>query len=420
MPQLTGTANRLLTDDKLMRESMRLLKNNLVAARLINRSAAQEFTKPRKIGETINIKKPFRVKVRTNRTYSAKPLIDESVAITVDKIVGVDLEFEQEDRTLSINEFSSRYLSSAMSAIAHEVDRDLLTNLQQSAFYGSGTPGTAISSNNFNRAYAMMEKVGHPTDSMTSAVIDPEDRAEIDIALKGHYNEKIVADAIKKSYMGPLAGIECFSTAQQPTHTVGAHGGTPLVNGATQSGTSLVTDGWPNSTAVLNVGDQFTIANVFEVNPQTYQSTGRLQRFTVTAAATSNGSGQATLSISPGINDGSNTALDGDGNNVSLAAYQNVTAEPADNAAITVIGTASTAYRSATLFHRDAMMFVPVPISLPESAHIKERVTDPDSGLSLLMTADYDITNFKQKYRIDFLYGRKAVYPELIHRVWSA
>lgn len=59
-----------------------------------------------------------------------------------------------------------------------------------------------------------------------------------------------------------------------------------LVNGAGQSGYSLVTDGWTASTAILPEGSYITVNGELKL---------------VTAAATSNGSGQATLSIEPAL-----------------------------------------------------------------------------------------------------------------------
>jgi len=61
---------------------------------------------------------------------------------------------------------------------------------------------------------------------------------------------------------------------------------TPLVNGANQTGRSLVTDGWPNSTTVLYAGQFVTIGN---------------QLLQLTANITSNSSGQATISFEPAI-----------------------------------------------------------------------------------------------------------------------
>lgn len=61
---------------------------------------------------------------------------------------------------------------------------------------------------------------------------------------------------------------------------------TPLINGASQTGRSLNTDGWPNSTTVLYAGQFVTIGD---------------QLLQLTADVTSNGSGQATISFEPAI-----------------------------------------------------------------------------------------------------------------------
>lgn len=78
---------------------------------------------------------------------------------------------------------------------------------------------------------------------------------------------------------------------------LGAGGGTPLVNGASQTGSSLVTDGWPNSTTVLRAGDIIRVGGLPFV-------------VMVTADALTNGSGQVTLSIVPPIPAGSSPAND--------------------------------------------------------------------------------------------------------------
>ena len=70
----------------------------------------------------------------------------------------------------------------------------------------------------------------------------------------------------------------------------GALGGTPLVKGASQVGTSLITDGWPNSTLVLKAGDLFSFSN------GTYSELKQ-----VTSDATSDGSGNLTIAIAPEI-----------------------------------------------------------------------------------------------------------------------
>ena len=77
----------------------------------------------------------------------------------------------------------------------------------------------------------------------------------------------------------------------------GAGGGTPLVDGADQSGTSLVTDAWTNDvTGVIKAGDCFTIAGLDVL-------------FRATADANSGlTTGPATISIEPPIVAGSSPA----------------------------------------------------------------------------------------------------------------
>ena len=61
---------------------------------------------------------------------------------------------------------------------------------------------------------------------------------------------------------------------------------TPLINGAGQTGRSLVTDGWPISTTALQAGQFVTINN---------------QLLQLTANVVSNASGQATITFEPPI-----------------------------------------------------------------------------------------------------------------------
>lgn len=63
-------------------------------------------------------------------------------------------------------------------------------------------------------------------------------------------------------------------------------GSTPLINGASQIGTSVVTDGWSNSTLVLKAGDFISF-------------NGELKR--VTEDLTSDGSGNGTINFVPKI-----------------------------------------------------------------------------------------------------------------------
>ena len=417
MPAVNGTANHLLTDDVIAKEALRLLKNNLVMAPLVYRNLESTFAK---VGDTISLKKPFRTKTASGRTLVKQPMVDQTVAFAIDKQEHFGLEVTVRDRSLSLEQFSERYLKSGIVQIANVVDRSIALELKK-AFFSSGTPGTANVVKDYLYAKAYQSNVSVPDDGNRRAVLNLLDAAEISSELVGKFNPDLVKGAIQKGYMGPLAGYDVFETQNVYTHTVGAHGGTPLADGVTaQTGASILTNGWTASvTGLLKAGDVITFAGVYEINPQNYASTGRLQHFVVTADVNSTAGGAATIAISPSINDGTLTGVDGDGNSISLAAYQNVSAPIANDSAITVMGVASTTYRQNYLFHKDAIGLAVANLELPQSATIKSRVSDPDSGLSLSMTGAYDISNQSEITRIDVIWGVHAIYPELMHRIWS-
>lgn len=79
-----------------------------------------------------------------------------------------------------------------------------------------------------------------------------------------------------------------FNVSHLGIALLGAGGGTPLVKGAGQIGSSLATDGWPNSTAILKSGDFITV-------------TGLALALEVQSDVSSDGSGNATLILDPPI-----------------------------------------------------------------------------------------------------------------------
>jgi len=215
-----------------------------------------------------------------------------------------------------------------------------------------------------------------------------------------------------------MASLATYATANVPTHTVGVATGTPLVNGANQDVTyanankltwsqSLITDGWTNSTTdILLAGDVFTIAGVKAVNPVPGEgATGKtvmpyLQQFTVLADADSGATtGPATLTISPPI--------------IDSGPNQTVDAAPADDAAITVVGTGGTTYPQNMGFHRNAMALVTVPLEMPDSVPASGKGRHTHAGLSMRAVKQYDIGPDTEAIRLDILYGVKAIYPDL-------
>ena len=138
-------------------------------------------------------------------------------------------------------------------------------------------------------------------------------------------------------------------------HTVGPLGGSPVINGASQgisSGwantTNVITNGWTASAANrLKAGDIVTFAGCFAVNPVTLQSTGNLMQFVVTDTS-SDGSGNATIPVSPAI--------------ITGGPFQNVSASPTNGGVVTVTGAASQAHSRSIAWDQDAFALAVVPL----------------------------------------------------------
>lgn len=278
-----------------------------------------------------------------------------------------------------------------------------------------GTPGTPPATfADLLNAGVPLDRMSVPRDGMRMAAIEPGANASIVAGLSGLFNNKeVLGEQYKTGIIKTGAGLDLAMSQNVPSHTVGPLGGTPLVNGANQglinSGatdnpygatTSLVTDGWTAAAALrLNQGDTFTIAGVFSVNPETKASTGVLQSFLVTANTSSDGSGNATIVISPAI--------------IAGGAYQNVTARPADNAAITVTsGAANTTYTNNLIWHRDAFTFVSPKQELPGGMDMAYQASLADEGgVSLRFVRGFDITHNKFVSRFDILWGGAVTLP---------
>lgn len=402
-------AHSLLTIGMIAKELLMQLENNLVFAKGVRRSYDSYFgDKSAQIGDTITIKYPNRFRGRTGRVMSVEDVKHKSTSLTLDTQFGVDVEFTSKDLALQLGEFSQEYLMPAAVTIANKIDADGLKLYNQVA-NAVGTPGTMASDlNTYLLAGALMDEEGVPMDAQRSVLVGPRTQAAVVNANKNLFNP---TDDIAKQYrtgnMGIAAGFKWSATQNLPSHQVGPLGGTPLVNGASQSGATLVTDGWTAAAALrLRKGDSFTIAGVYAVNPHTRASTGQLRIFTVTADTSSDAAGNVSIPIYPAI-DASTTS-----------AWQNVTATPADNAAITVLGTSNATALLGLAYHKDAFALgsvdLPLPTSVGKGAY---RTSDPASGLSVRIVQGYDITNDIHPTRMDVLYGWKCLYPELCVKI---
>lgn len=404
-------SNTLLTTAKITNEALVILENSLTFAKNVNRDYDEQFAVAgAKIGDTINIRKPVRSIGRRTPGLQVENFTETSVPLTLNNQYGDDCSFTSAEMALSMDDFSDRVLKPKIATISNMIDYDGMQQYKNVANL-VGTPGvTPAALLTYLSARVKLQNEGTPTDTY-AAVINPIAQATIVDALKGLFNSQPeIAKQYLEGNMGLAAGMKWSMDQNVGVQTIGALGGTPLVNGASQAGSSLITDGWTAAAATrLNVGDVFVIANVNAVNPQSRISTGQLRQFVVTAAGVSDGSGNMTISISP--------ALVGPDVNGNPTQYQNVDSYPADNAALTIYGTASTVTPQNMLFHRDAFAFGTADLPIVGGVDMCKRVSSKQLGMSLRLTRAYDINNDRFPCRFDLLGGWTTLRQEMACRI---
>ncbi len=400
-------SNTLINPSIIAKEALFHLENNIIMGQKVHRQYKREFVK---IGDSVTIRKPVKFIAQDGATRVNQNVIEETTSIVINNRKHVSWLFSTQDLTLTIEEYAERYIKPAMIALSNTVDRALCVEGAQEFFNRVGTPGTTPA--NFLALANVAQKMDEepvPDDGYRCLVLNPAARWAMANGLGGTgsggiFNADIVHGMVRRGRLGMIANFDIYGDQNIAVHTTGAHSGTPLVNNASfpNDTNQVAFDGMVGSvTGALRKGDVFTIDGVNSVNDVSKEDTGQLQQFVVLADVTT-AAGAGTATVFPTINDGSTAAS---------AAYQTVTALPADNAPINIVGTASTGYPQNLGFHMNALALVTIPLELPDSATFKARADW--RGYSIRVIKDYDINTDEEIIRLDIFFGTKAIYPEL-------
>lgn len=397
-------ANSILTPTAVTREALRILHQKLNFVGTINRQYDSSFAESgAKIGDSLKIRLPNQYTVRTGASLSTQDTTETSTTLQVATQKGVDTTFTSKELTMDLDDFSDRILEPAMSVLAANIESDAMS-MYKDVYNQVDNVGAAAT---FAKVLAGGKKL---TDNLApyagrSLNMNTQDNVDMVDALKGLFNaqDKLSSNYRQGRLAGPFAGFEdIYENTLWPSHTVGDWAGTVLVAGGSQTGASLNVDGFTAGSQVLKQGDVFTIAGVYRVHPETKVSTGVLQQFVLTADATTVAGTPvtATLAISPSI--------------VTSGATQNVNAAPADNAAVTKVGTNSTAHGISMGYHKDAFAFATADLVMPKGVDFAAR--EVMDGISLRIVRQYAISTDTFPCRIDILYGYKTIRAQLANR----
>jgi hypothetical protein len=402
-------ANSFLSPTIITREALRILHANLNFISNVNKQYDPQFANSGaspsgKIGPSLTIRNPNQFTVRTGAALSTQDVVESSQVLTVSTQKGVDFVFSSTDLTLTIDEFSQRYLKPAMSVLATQIEADAL-NMVLDVYNAvdDSASSAGFSYLDFANGRKLLNQYLAPPDERCGIMTSQHTVSYLN-AIKGFFNPQ---EAVSKPYLtgkiGKVNGIDTYeNTVLTPFQSGTALTATTYtVNGANQTGSSIVVQ---TGATTFNKGDIITFAGVDAVDPETKADRGFLQQFVVTA---NYAGGAGSLPISPAI--------------VTSGAAQNVTASPANAAAILKVGGgsgsgASALYNQSVLFHPEAFTFVTADLVDVSKfgAWGARQVMD---GVSMRIARQYNISTDTVPCRIDVLYGYKTIRPQLAVRV---
>jgi len=401
-------ANSILTIDMITRKSLEILENNLVISRNVNRQYDDSFAvEGAKIGSTLRIRLPDRALVTDGAALQVQDDNEQYTTLTVSSQKHIGVNFTSAELTMQLDDFAERVLKPRVSQLASSVDADVATAYK--GIYNSvGTPGTTpATSLVLLQAQQKLNEFATPMNPRY-ATVNPAANAGLVEGLKGLFNPTgTISRQFKNGMMGEgVLGLDEINMSQSIVqHTTGVTPTAPIVaTTVTAQGATSLAISFTSGSPTFKIGDVFTIANVFAVNPQTRQTTGSLQQFVVTADVTVSSTTTATLTVSPAMYTSTN-------------ALATINAFPAANAVLTFLGGSATAYPQNLIYHKDAISLATADLILPTGVDMASRQVH--NGISLRIVRQYDINNDRLPCRIDVLYGFAAIRPVTAVRLWG-
>jgi hypothetical protein len=264
----------------ITRKSLEILENNLVLTRNVNRQYDDSFAvEGAKIGSTLRIRLPDRALVTDGAALQVQDDNEQYTTLTVASQKHIGVNFTSAELTMQLDDFAERVLKPRISQLASSIDNDV-ANAYKSIYSTVGTPGTTPSTSLvLLQGNQKLNEYAAPMNDRY-ATVNPAANANLVEGMKGFFNPTgTISRQFTAGMMGTgVLGYDEVNMSQSiVNHTTGSRSTTDtiLVNGAvsTEGQATISIDGGTGS-ATVTVGDVFTIANVFSVNPQTRQSTG--------------------------------------------------------------------------------------------------------------------------------------------------
>ena len=407
--------NTLINPDMITMETLRVIHQEANFLGNLNKQHDSQYARSgAKIGDTLKIRLPVQFTVqRDNMVLGTVPnVVEQSVFLQVASTATTPFEFDDDELALDIDMFSERYIKPAALRIVAEVESRIMASVYAEIYNQVYYDNSATSADAFNALMDMSTVLnGTPTPSRPRyANVGERFAGNFIKTNKGLYNpeQQIGRNYREGKISGMVAGFEkIYQNSLWPVHTYGNPAGSPLVNQTGGVTTEDVPYDGGSATTNFNTGDIITFAGVNRVHLETGVDQNVLQTFVVTAGDDAGASGDIKISPVP----------------VSSGARKNVSATPANNAAITLSrGNGETTepanadkIQMGIGYLKEAIACATADLVVPRGMDMASRQVH--DGVSLRFVRGFDITNAKFVSRLDILYGWKVLRPAFCCRI---
>lgn len=408
-------ANTLATPTWVTKDVALNFTNDLTFLANVDRTYDDQYiVNGAKVGNTVLARLPQRFQPTDGQALQIQALYDQTVPITLTNQKNVATSYSSAQATTELDDIRKRYTQPGGEALANAGEVLAFAAVTRDIYNAVGTLGTTPSA-----TLTYLQAGTKLTDGATPlrgrvAVLDPLAMQTLANTTTTLFNPSaVISDNYENGMFGrnQLGISKWLQDPLRYTFTSGSATGasTPLVNGASQTGSTVDIDGWGSGTTNLKKGDILTIAGVNSVNPLAYSSNGRLQQFVVTADTSDSSGETATLPISPSI--------------ITSGQLQTVDASPANNAVVTYWSMAAGGTLAATVspqslvYHPEAFAFVMADLQKPGAGAKAEVARSKALGFSIRYVEQYQIGTDQNPNRLDILIGAATIQARLACRV---
>ena len=358
-------------------------------------------------GRTFLIGKPAQWSVRSGYALSANATVEPKVSLTIGDPIGIDAAFFDSELELDFPNYKQRVLEGQMKKLATAIEVNILTALMPQIDFGNNS--ASLTTADMYRAGRILDT--QLADGDRFGMLQSQLYEDYLAATAGQYNPQIdITEQIREGVVGDVAGFKIIKNLLIPNYSTGTRTTVSASNVVKTTvgvqGATSITLTTVGATDTIYVGEFFTIANVFDVNPETKASSTILHRFAAQPDATLAPAGYytavantVTITILP-VYDAGDTVGD----------RQTVTVLPIANAVVTFYGAASSSFSQGLFFdpRMAAIAFVDLPL---HTGAVLEtwKETDPELGLTLRYERGYNIQTGVQYTRWDVQYGTVLV-----------